>query len=159
MSQIYTEQDLVNAANTAINNYKENGGDSLATRALDGVTETANNIAKETAFNAKMESGRRLYDNIHVIITEQLLGRLSWFQKLLMRQKQQDLIVLGGVYLVIHAIKSGGFGLTNYRVNHSIIDMLSSECNARIMSTVLGGFDTNIAKSLFTAPTITEVGE
>jgi hypothetical protein len=157
MEKTFTAQEVQAIATQAVENHVSNGGNGIVSKALDGVTATGRAIAEETQANAKREAGRRLYDNIEELINSYILSKMNFMQRWLTSDKTKRMAVLVGTYTVIHAIKSGGFGLTNYRINHAMLDLLSSECNARIMSSVLGGFDTNIAKALFTKPEVTEV--
>lgn len=122
------------------------------------VSEVTNAVIQETTLNAKLIAGERLYENIETLVDKFILSKLSFWQKLTMSSKQKRLITLIGVYTIIHAIKSGGFGLTKFRINHAAIEYVTIACNKEIQKELFGGFDTNIVASLFKMPTVTTVG-
>jgi hypothetical protein len=159
MEKTFTQSQVEEIAHQAIANHVANGGGGYVSNALDGVSQTASAVAEETSANAERFAAKRLYDNVEEIVNKFILSRLGFFQRIFTKDSTKQMATLVGTYAVIHAIKSGGFGLTKYRVNHKVLNMLSQECNARIMDSVLGGFDTNIAKAIFTAPEITEAAE
>lgn len=152
MAQNYISMEQAqHLAEQAVKNYAQT---TIVDKALDGVAEVGNNIVKETALNSKLIAGERLYDNIEALVERYILSKLTWWQRLSVSRQNRELLILAGTYLVIHAIKSGGFGLTNYRVNHAILDYVTIACNHRIMTKVLGGFDTNLVSAMMAKPEI-----
>lgn len=153
-------------AQIAVNNYIDSQGSSptessITTKGtnvkkdlLNGVEDVAGAVVSETALNAKMIAGERLYENIETAVDKFILSRLNWWQKLSLSTKNKKLATLIGTYVVIHAIKSGGFGLTKYRINHAALDYVTIACNREIQKQIFGGFDTNIVSELMKSPEV-----
>ena len=120
---------------------------------------TVDDVLTETQTNAAILSGEILLDNFQTIAEKMVFSRMSWYKKLMMSDKNKELAITAAMYFLVHAAKTGGFGLTKYRVNHKAIEFVSLACNARIMKYAVKslGVNTNVAEMLFTAPTITEV--
>ncbi len=123
----------------------------------DGITDATNDMMAESKVSATLISGEALLDNIETLADKFALSRLTWWQKLSITKKNRELAVTIGTYVIVHAIKTGGFGLTKYRVNHKALDYVTLAANQRILKAMVTslGVDFNIAKSLLSAPEIT----
>lgn len=121
---------------------------------MEANTNVIDNVTNETLANSKLVVGERIYENIETLVETYLLSRMSWWEKLAMSKKKKELLVLGGVYTLLHAIKTGGFGLTKYRINHELLDVLSLACNHRIQTKLLNGIDTNLIGMILSKPVI-----
>ena len=119
-------------------------------------TEAIAAIKNEAAISAKLMTGEVLLDNITTIATNLVMSRLSWWQKLAISEKQKTIAVTAAIYVIVHAVKSGGFGLAGYSVNHAALDYVTLAANKRILGFVMDatGVDTNVAGMLFKAPTV-----
>ena len=128
-----------------------------STMNTDGITEATNDMMAESKVSATLISGEALLDNIETLADKFALSRLTWWQKLSLTKKNRELAVTLGTYVIVHAIKTGGFGLTKYRVNHKALDYVTLAANQRILKAMVTslGVDFNIAKSLLSAPEIT----
>ena len=126
----------------------------------DGISEAANAVVTETQTNAALISGELLLENIETIADKLILSRLKWWQKLTITKTNRELAVTVATYAIVHAIKTGGFGLTKYKVNHVALDYVTLAANARLLKYIIKstGVDFNIAKSLLSVPTVS-VGE
>jgi len=122
-----------------------------------GITETANAVVKETELNAKLIGGEILLDNIETLADRLVLSRLSWWKRLTISKTDKEMAVTLATYAIVHAIKTGGFGLTSYRINHKALDFVTVAANQRLLKYVMKtvGVDMNIAEMLLTAPTVT----
>jgi len=124
------------------------------------INNAAKAVVSETELSAKLVSGEILLDNIETIADRLVLTRLNWFQKLTISKKQKELAITLATYALVHAIKTGGFGLTKYRINHAALDYVTLAANQRMVKYVVSslGVDTNVASMLFKAPTISVEG-
>lgn len=122
----------------------------------DGITEAANAVLSETQTNAALISGEILLDNIQTVAESLILSRLSWWKRLTISASNKELAVTAVTYAIVHAIKTGGFGLTKYKINHVALDYVTLAANARMLKYVIKstGVDTNIAKLFLTLPTV-----
>ncbi len=122
-----------------------------------GINEAAQDVLSETKTSAALISGEVLLENIETIADRLVLSRMAWWKKILATKKDKELAVTVATYAIVHAIKTGGFGLTKYRINHMALDYVTLAANQRILKYIVKsmGVDFNIAKMLFSAPTIT----
>lgn len=132
------------------------GGSSMN---QDGITEAAQAVMTETKTNAAIISGEILLDNIETIANKLVLSRMPWWQRLVSSKQNQEIAVTIATYAIIHAMKTGGFGLTKYRINHAALDFVTLAANARMLKYVVKavGVDTNVAEAFLTLPTVTTV--
>lgn len=126
-----------------------------------GAKEAANNILTETQTNTGLLTGEILLDNIETLADKLILSRLSFWQRWTISKSNKELMVTLATYAIIHAIKTGGFGLTKYRVDHALIRFVTLAANQRLMKAVVKatGVDTNIAGLILSVPTITKIME
>lgn len=127
----------------------------------DGATEAAQNILRETETSAALVSGEILLDNIETIADKLILSRLSWWQKMTITKKNKELAVVIATYAIVHAIKTGGFGLTKYKINHAVLDFITLAANQKLLKAIVQatGVQTNIAAMFLTAPTILKASD
>lgn len=123
------------------------------------INSAAEAIKQETLLSAKLVSGEILLDNIETIADRLVMSHLSWFQKLSISKKQKEMAITLSTYAIVHAIKTGGFGLTNYRINHVALDYVTLAANQRMVKYLVSsvGIDTNVAGMFLTAPELTTV--
>ena len=123
-----------------------------------GITKAADDVLAETQTNVGLISGELLLENIETIADKLILSRLNWWQKLTITKTNRELAVTIATYAIVHAIKTGGFGLTKYKVNHVALDFVTLAANARLLKYIIKstGVDFNVAKALLSTPTITE---
>jgi len=131
--------------------------DKMNTTDLNTATQA---VMTETQTNAALISGEILLDNIETIADRLVLSKMSWWQKLISSKKNRELAVTVATYVIVHGIKTGGFGLTKYRINHKALDFVTLAANGRIIKAIVksAGVDTNVAKMLFALPEITKEG-
>lgn len=134
-------------------------GDSIMSK-TDGIQETAQAVLTESITNAGLISGEILLDNIETLAERLVLSRLSWWKRWSFSKSNKEIAVTLAAYAIVHAIKTGGFGLTKYRINHAALDYVTLAANARLLKYVIKtvGVDMNIAKMLLTVPEVS-VGE
>lgn len=125
---------------------------------IDGIKEAANAVVTETRTNAGLISGEILLDNIETLADKFVLSRLKWWQRWSFSKSNKEIAITLATYAIVHAIKTGGFGLTKYTINHAALDYVTLAANARLLKYVIKtvGVDLNIAKMLLTAPEVTE---
>lgn len=143
------------------NTMNKTGLGSVLTDMKDGATEAAQNILRETETSAALVSGEILLDNIEAIADKLILSRLSWWQKLTITKKNKELAVVIATYVIVHAIKTGGFGLTKYRLDHAVLRFITLAANQKLLKAIVQatGVDTNIAGMFLTAPTILKASD
>lgn len=126
-----------------------------------GAKEAASNILTETQTNTGLLTGEILLDNIETLADKLILSRLSFWQRWTISKSNKELMVTLATYAIIHAIKTGGFGLTKYRVDHALIRFVTLAANQRLMKAVVKatGVDTNIAGLILSVPTVTKIME
>jgi len=95
--------------------------------------ETAQAVIDETKLSAQLVSGEILLDNIETAADKLILSRLNWFQRLTISKRNKELAVTLATYAIVHAIKTGGFGLTKYRINHVALDYVTLAANQRMV--------------------------
>lgn len=134
---------------------------SVLSDVKDGATEAAQNILRETETSAALVSGEILLDNIETIADKLILSRLSWWQKMTITKKNKELAVVIATYAIVHAIKTGGFGLTKYKINHAVLDFITLAANQKLLKAIVQatGVQTNIAAMFLTAPTILKASD
>lgn len=127
---------------------------------MNEITDAAEAVKQETLLSAKLVSGEVLLDNIETIADKLVMSRLSWFQKLTINKKQKELAITLATYAIVHAIKTGGFGLTKYRINHAALDYVTLAANQRMVKYLVStiGIDTNVAAMFLKAPEVTTEG-
>lgn len=125
------------------------------------IQQTANAVVKETSLNAKLIGGEMLLENIETLAEKMILSRLPWYKRLTISKADKEAAITLATYAIVHAIKTGGFGLTSFRINHAALDFVTIAANHRLLKYVQRavGIDTNIAEMLLSAPTITKLGE
>lgn len=140
---------------------KQTGISSILSDVKDGAAEAAQNILRETETSAALVSGEILLDNIETIADRLILSRLSWWQKLTITKKNKELAVVIATYAIVHAIKTGGFGLTKYRLDHAVLRFITLAANQKLLKAIVQatGVDTNIAGMFLTAPTILKASD
>ena len=138
-----------------------NGIGNVLTDMKSGAAEAAQNILTETEASTALVTGEILLDNIQTLADKLILSRLTWWQKLTLTQKNRELMVTLGTYAIVHAIKTGGFGLTKYRIDHSILRFVTLAANQKLLKAVVAatGLNTNIAGMLLSVPTVTKIIE
>lgn len=126
-----------------------------------GAKEAAANVLAETQTNTGLITGEILLDNIETLADKLVLSRLSWWQKWTITKANKELAVTLATYAIVHAIKTGGFGLTKYRIDHALIRFVTLAANQRLMKAVIKatGVDTNIAGLILSVPTVTKIIE
>lgn len=124
---------------------------------VEAITETAQAVVKETELNSQLIGGEVLLDNIETLADRLIMSRLSWWKKLTISKQDKEMAVTLATYAIVHAIKTGGFGLTNYRINHKALDFVTIAANNRLLKYVVKslGVNTNVAEMLLTKPTVT----
>ena len=139
----------------------QTGISSILLDVKDGAAEAAQNILRETETSAALVSGEILLDNIETIADRLILSRLSWWQKLTITKKNKELAVVIATYAIVHAIKTGGFGLTKYRLDHAVLRFITLAANQKLLKAIVQatGVDTNIAGMFLTAPTILKASD
>lgn len=137
------------------------GISSILSDVKGGAAEAAQNILRETETSAALVSGEILLDNIETIADRLILSRLSWWQKLTITKKNKELAVVIATYAIVHAIKTGGFGLTKYRLDHAVLRFITLAANQKLLKAIVQatGVDTNIAGMFLTAPTILKASD
>lgn len=118
--------------------------------------KAAQEVLSESEVSAAIITGEILLDNIETLADKLVLSRLNWWQKLTLNKNNKELLVTIATYGIVYAIKSGGFGLTKYRIDHKVIDFITLAANQRIMKAVVKstGVDTNVAAMLLAVPTV-----
>ena len=126
---------------------------------MSNLEQAAEEVKQETLLNAKIVSGEILLENIETLADKFVISKLNWFQKLTISKKQKEMAVTLATYAIVHAIKSGGFGLTKYRINHAALDYVTLAANQRLIKYLVSsiGIDTNLASMFLKVPEITEV--
>jgi hypothetical protein len=139
----------------------KNAVSGILTDAKGGIQEAAQAVMAETLTNTGLIAGEILLENIETIADRLVLSRLSWWQKLTITKQNKELAVVLGTYAIVHCIKTGGFGLTKYRIDHKAIDFITLAANAKLMKAIIRatGVDTNIAGMLLSVPTVTKIIE
>ena len=129
---------------------------SKGTTMTKEIESAAAAVVEETKLNAKLIGGEALLENIETIADRLILSRLSWWKKLTISKTDKEMAVTLATYAIVHALKTGGFGLTKYRVNHAALDFVTVAANARLLKYVrkAAGIDTNVAAMLLQAPTV-----
>lgn len=124
---------------------------------MNNVTDAVQTVVKETELNSKLIGGEVLLDNIETLADKLIMSRLSWWKKLTISKADKEMAVTLATYAIVHAIKTGGFGLTNYKINHVALDFVTIAANQRLLKYVVKslGVNTNVAEMLLTKPTIT----
>lgn len=142
------------------------GESTMATKSIlgdlkSGASEAAQNILTETEASTALITGEILLDNIETLADKLVLSRLSWFQRITISKKNKELAVTLATYAIVHAIKTGGFGLTKYRIDHSILRFVTLAANQRLLKAVVAatGVNTNIAGMILSVPTVTKIME
>lgn len=118
---------------------------------------TADAVATETKTNVSIISGEILLDNIETLADKLVLSKLSWWQRMTITKQNKELAVTLATYAIVHAIKTGGFGLTKYRIDHVALDYVTLAANNRLLKYIAKstGVDTNVASMLLKTPTVT----
>lgn len=126
-----------------------------------GAREAVNNILTETQTSTGLLTGEILLDNIETLADKLILSRLSFWQRWTISKSNKELMVTLATYAIVHAIKTGGFGLTKYRVDHALIRFVTLAANQRLMKATVKatGVDTNIAGLILSVPTVTKIME
>ena len=152
------EEYAQNVAIEAVLAYKELVEQKGKSSNQQGTTmnETTNTILAETKLSAQLVSGEILLDNIETIADKLVLSRLNWFQRMSISKQQKELAVTLATYAIVHALKTGGFGLTKYRLNHASLDYVTIAANQRMVKYLVGslGIDTNVAAMFLKTPTV-----
>ena len=125
-----------------------------------GIETAVQDVLAETKTSAGLISGEVLLENIEVMADKLVLSRMSWWKRFLTSKSDKEIAVTIATYVIVHGIKTGGFGLTKYKINHIALDYVTLAANQRIMKYIMKstGVDFNIAKALFSAPTISVEG-
>lgn len=159
-AQNYAREVAAEAVNEYIRITDEttNKGPIMANNEINDAAEA---VKQETLLSAKLVSGEILLDNIETVADKLVLGRLNWFQKLTINKKQKELAVTMATYAIVHAIKTGGFGLTKYRIDHAALGYVTLAANQRMVKYLVStvGIDTNLASMFLKVPEVTVVGE
>lgn len=171
---VYAQKVAKEALNTYINQQKTTNktnekGDKMAKNVIadvfenvkEGAGEAAKNILTESETSTALITGEILLENIETLADKLILKNLSWWQRLTITKQNKELAVTIGTYAIVHAIKTGGFGLTKYRINHTILDFITLAANQKLLKAVVKatGLNTNIAALLLSVPTITKEEE
>lgn len=171
---VYAQKVAKEALNTYINQQKTTNktnekGAKMAKNVItdmfenvkEGAGEAAKNILTESETSTALITGEILLENIETLADKLILKNLSWWQRLTITKQNKELAVTIGTYAIVHAIKTGGFGLTKYRINHTILDFITLAANQKLLKAVVKatGLNTNIAALLLSVPTITKEEE
>lgn len=127
----------------------------------EGAGEAAKNILTESETSTALITGEILLENIETLADKLILKNLSWWQRLTITKQNKELAVTIGTYAIVHAIKTGGFGLTKYRINHTVLDFITLAANQKLLKAIVKatGVNTNVAALLLSVPTITKEEE
>ena len=127
----------------------------------EGAGEAAKNILTESETSTALITGEILLENIETLADKLILKNLNWWQRLTITKQNKELAVTIGTYAIVHAIKTGGFGLTKYRINHTVLDFITLAANQKLLKAVVKatGVNTNVAALLLSVPTITKEEE
>jgi len=170
----YAQQVAKEALNTYINQQKTTNktnekGAKMAKNVIadvfenvkEGAGEAAKNILTESETSTALITGEILLENIETLADKLILKNLSWWQRLTITKQNKELAVTIGTYAIVHAIKTGGFGLTKYRINHTILDFITLAANQKLLKAIVKatGVNTNVAALLLSVPTITKEEE
>lgn len=165
----YLEADAAEAyaaevAKEVVSAYDAQTIGTLETTATKGSTMTdleiaAQKVIAETKLSSLNVGGEILLENIETIADKLVMSNLSWWQKLKISKANKEFAVTIAIYGIVHAVKSGAFGLTKYRINHATLDMITLAANARMLKYVVKavGVDTNVAAMFLDAPTVETV--
>lgn len=162
VSTAQAEEYAIQVATEAVLAYKGSTETSSANSAskdtnMSELQDAATAVAAETTLAAKLISGEILLDNIETVANKLVMSRLGFWQRLSISKSQKKIAITLATYGIVHALKTGGFGLTKYRINHAALDYVTIAANARMLRFVVQtvGVDTNIAEMFLTAPTVT----
>ena len=157
----YAEQVAAEALTEYIENEKKKKEDNMGTttRVKEELDNTLDDLKTESKASAMIISGEILLENIETLAEKFVLSRLSLWQRLTFTRKNREAATTLAVYGIVQAIKTGGFGLLPYKINHVALDYITLAANKRLMRMVVKatGVDTNIVETLLTVPTITKV--
>ena len=171
---VYAQKVAKEALNTYINQQKTTNktnekGDKMIKNVItdvfenvkEGAGEAAKNILTESETSTALITGEILLENIETLADKLILKNLSWWQRLTITKQNKELAVTIGTYAIVHAIKTGGFGLTKYRINHTVLDFITLAANQKLLKAVVKatGVNTNVAALLLSVPTITKEEE
>ena len=171
---VYAQKVAKEALNTYINQQKTTNktnekGDKMSKNVIadvfenvkEGAGEAAKNILTESETSTALITGEILLENIETLADKLILKNLSWWQRLTITKQNKELAVTIGTYAIVHAIKTGGFGLTKYRINHTVLDFITLAANQKLLKAVVKatGVNTNVAALLLSVPTITKEEE
>ena len=122
------------------------------------INSTIQAIVTETDTNTKLITGEVLLENIETLADKLVLSNLSWWKRMTLSKQNKEVLVTLATYAIVHAIKTGGFGLTKYRINHVALDYVTLAANQRLLKYVMksSGVNTNVAEMLLSLPTITK---
>ena len=122
------------------------------------INSTIQAIVTETDTNTKLITGEVLLENIETLADKLVLSNLSWWKRMTLSKQNTEVLVTLATYAIVYAIKTGGFGLTKYRINHVALDYVTLAANQRLLKYVMKstGVNTNIAEMLLTLPAITK---
>ena len=171
---VYAQKVAKEALNTYINQQKTTNktnekGDKMIKNVIadvfenvkEGAGEAAKNILTESETSTALITGEILLENIETLADKLILKNLNWWQRLTITKQNKELAVTIGTYAIVHAIKTGGFGLTKYRINHTVLDFITLAANQKLLKAVVKatGVNTNVAALLLSVPTITKEEE
>ena len=171
---VYAQKVAKEALNTYINQQKTTNktnekGDKMTKNVIadvfenvkEGAGEAAKNILTESETSTALITGEILLENIETLADKLILKNLNWWQRLTITKQNKELAVTIGTYAIVHAIKTGGFGLTKYRINHTVLDFITLAANQKLLKAVVKatGVNTNVAALLLSVPTITKEEE
>lgn len=122
------------------------------------INSTIQAIVTETDTNTKLITGEVLLENIETLADKLVLSNLSWWKRMTLSKQNKEVLATLATYAIVHAIKTGGFGLTKYRINHVALDYVTLAANQRLLKYVMksSGVNTNVAEMLLSLPTITK---
>jgi hypothetical protein len=122
------------------------------------MNDVINEVMIESQTNGKIIAGEVLLENIETIAEKLVFNKVPFWKKWLMNREDKELATTVVIYAIVYAIKTGGFGLTKYRISHNVIDYITLAANKKMITFLMKklGVDFNIAKELLKSPTITK---
>lgn len=112
-------------------------------------------VTQETISSAKLMGGKALLKVITKVAEKLVFSRMGFFARAFTTVEQKQFYVNVATYFLVHAIKSGGFGLTKYRISHPALDYVTLAANSAIIEyaaeTVFGG-NFELVNELFSTP-------
>lgn len=114
-------------------------------------------VTQETVSSAKMMGGKALLNLITKVAEKAVFSRMSFFARAFTSTEQKQFYVNVATYLLVHAIKTGGFGLTSYKISHPALDYVTLAANSAIIeyaATEFLGGNFELVNELLSSPVV-----